>query len=522
MRKVEEPDVVRLPTPTVHQQSVLDHAARFKLWRAGRRTGKSRGSLHAGIVGHGPQVNGAPLYWGIAQGRDVIWGAPDYKQAGIIWREEIRKRFSGKQGCTLSEKDMALTVEGGGTLYVRSAHDRDAIDGLRGFGHMLGGIIFDECAHFDLEYAWKSVCLPMLMDNEGWAIFPSTTNRGVDGNPDRRIPSYFNLLCWEEQRGERGPEWAQFHGTARDNPRITAKALQSLIDEYEPDDPKLAEEVEAKLLDADGVYLAFPEFDEEVHTRRVQPEGMPRWHWEAGLDWGYRNPAVLTLVAYGPDEQKVVRWDMKWVQTTAYQAGKEAGDALKAHKFPIPSQVNFDEAMNANTGANRGGKTIAEEFQRGMQDSMGEALCPPLVPAPKFSGSRMVRKQLLHEALRCPKVEGREREPWEEPRMVFHPDARECLRTIPTLLIDEKKTEDVDEHGDDHAYESLTSALIARTPDVVREPDQPRFDEHAGLTRAGKPINPWRGPKPSGYQPFRVEIGWADRDNADDEIRESF
>lgn len=516
----DEPNIVRLPTPTKHQQTVLDAVQRFKLWRAGRRTGKSRGSLQAGVVGHGPtQSNGDPLHRGIAQGRDVVWVAPDYKQAGIIWREEVRKRFSRKQGCSLSEKDMALTVEGGASLYVRSAHDRDAIDGLRGFGDMLGGIIFDESGHYDLEYAWKSVCLPMLMDNLGWAIFPSTTNRGLDGNPDRRIPSYFNLLCWEEQRGERGSDWAQFHGTARDNPRITPEALQSLIDEYDPDDPKLGEEVEAKLLDADGVYLAFPEWEESTHVRKIQPEGMSRWRWIAGLDWGYRNPAVLTLVACGPDEQMVVRWDAAWKETTAYQAGKEAGDALKAHQFPYPEAVYFDEAMNANTGANRGGKTISEEFQRGLQDSLG-VLCPPLNAAPKFSGSRMVRKQLLHEALRCPDVVGRDREAWEEPKLFFHPEARECVRTIPKLLIDAKKTEDVDEHGDDHAYESLTSALIARTPEVPEHEEGPVFNRHAGLTRSGKPVNPWQPPKSTGR--FQVEVGWSDRDNEDHTVIEDF
>jgi hypothetical protein len=509
-----------LPEPTDHQYRVLNDRRRFKLWRAGRRTGKSRGCLFSAVMGHGARdQDGLPEFPGLLHKRDVIWLAPDYGQAGIIWNEDVEPRFKGVDRCEVRAADYEVHIEGGGVLYVRSAHDKNAIDRLRGYGHRLGGVIFDECGHFDLEYAWKSVCLPMLMDNEGWAIFPSTTNRGVDGNPERRIPSYFNLLCWEEQRGERGPDWAQFHGTARDNPRITAKALQSLIDEYEEGDPKLAEEVEAKLLDAEGVYLAFPEWQEGLHVRPVAPEGMPRWHWEAGLDWGYRNPAVLTLIAYGPDEQKVVRWDMRWTQTTAYQAGKEAGEALRAHRFPIPEVVHFDEAMNANTGANRGGKTIAEEFQRGMQDSLGK-LCPPLVAAPKFAGSRMVRKQLLHEALRCPKVEGRKREPWEEPKMVFHPDAKECVRTIPKLLIDEKKTEDVDEHGDDHAYESLTSALIARTPEVEREERPPEFDHHQGVTRSGKAINPWKGLSESGRSGFQVQVGWSNRDDPDQMIEE--
>jgi hypothetical protein len=48
----------RIPKPLPHQREWLRSGARFKLARAGRRGGKSRGSLYAAICGHGPLIDG--------------------------------------------------------------------------------------------------------------------------------------------------------------------------------------------------------------------------------------------------------------------------------------------------------------------------------------------------------------------------------------------------------------------------------------------------------------------------------
>jgi hypothetical protein len=176
-----------IPQALPHQQAILDADVRFKVVRAGRRYGKSRLSLRGATVGHGP----GKKFRGIVSGMDVAWVAPDYPQSMIIWNEEVRPRFSGHEPyITLNKAEHTVTLWNGGTLWVRSA---EAIDGLRGIGARLAGVILEEAAHFDLEYAIRGVIRPALMDNKGWAIFQSTTKGG----------SYFNQICEEILAGER-------------------------------------------------------------------------------------------------------------------------------------------------------------------------------------------------------------------------------------------------------------------------------------------------------------------------------
>src|SRR5689334_213740 len=76
---------IKIPRPLPQQAAILAHPARFKLWRAGRRSGKSRAELHAALFGHGPNR----CWKGLVHGKDVGWVAPDFPQAKTIWEEEI-------------------------------------------------------------------------------------------------------------------------------------------------------------------------------------------------------------------------------------------------------------------------------------------------------------------------------------------------------------------------------------------------------------------------------------------------
>lgn len=274
-----------LPDPFPHQRRVVEHSARWKVWRAGRRTGKTRGALYCAVNGHGPIVDGIPVRKGLLQGYDVVWVAPDYPQSRVIWNEDIRPRFKGVPGMSLNEQEHTLTVDGCGTLYIRSA---EVIDGIRGIGSRLGGAIIDEAAHLDLEYAIRAVLRPALMDNQGWALFMSTTNGGPDGNAEKRLPSYFNVLCEEIRAGKRNSEWVEFEGTAYDNPALVPSEIDELVAEYEPESTQLQQEVFARLVRG-GVGLALPEISAATH---MVPAFKPPSHWQrwGAFDMGYNHP----------------------------------------------------------------------------------------------------------------------------------------------------------------------------------------------------------------------------------------
>lgn len=303
---------ILIPAPLDHQTPIVESSARFKVCRAGRRGGKTVLAEGCAIVGHGPvdEATGVPLFRGIVHDLDVVWVARDYTQAGIMWHEFIRPRFKGVDGVRVNEADRTVSIEGAGTLFVISAEN---IASARGMGARLAGVIVEEAAWLDLQAALRDVLLPALMDNEGWLLLISTTNAGSDGGRDEsgqpRTPSYFNTICEEVRAKARSEEWEEFHFTAEDNPKISARSFASLIAEYAPGSPSLEQEVYAKLLKA-GIGLALPSLDEKYHL-------VPRFkvpdHWMqfGGFDWGFNHPWVFGWYACDEDGG-IVKIDTLW------------------------------------------------------------------------------------------------------------------------------------------------------------------------------------------------------------------
>lgn len=283
-----------LPDPHPLQRQILLSPARHKVCCLGRRTGKDRTALLAAICGHGARPQGR----GVLSGGDVIWLARDYGQAAAIWREEILPRFSSIDGITIRESGIhAMSVDffGLGSLRLKSAEN---VDSIRGIGKNVVGVVVNEAAHFDFQYAWRSILRPVLADHRGWSLTISTPNSGEDGGIDefgaKISPSFFNKLCDEIEGGKRrgGPGgWALFEGDARDNPYIDAEEFAALCSEYPPGSTGLDEEVYARRLAAGGRLPCLPELDAEKH---IVPAFTPPTHWPqfAAYDWGYAHNAV--------------------------------------------------------------------------------------------------------------------------------------------------------------------------------------------------------------------------------------
>lgn len=492
---------VDIKGPLSHQLACYISAALRKILQCGRRWGKTRIAFCMAIVGHGPQGNWeltigrdeaertiqweGPLHRGCAQGWDVYWIARDYKQAGILWREEVVPVFKPLGGgVTVNESDRRIDFHGQGSFYIRSAEN---INSVRGSGQKLAGVIVDEAAFLNLEEAMKDVLLPALLDNHGWLVLMSTTNAGQDGWEDleegKRSPSYFNILCERFDAGELGPEYAKWHGTAYDNPALSPSAIDALIKEYtgdrdvgdlsEYDDPALQQEVFARLLTA-GAGVAFPEFRQDVHLRRYQPEQDGRFRWAVGGDWGYAKPGWLGLIATGP-ERSLVRWEMYFRHQSPYQVGYDFGKAIM--RFPKPEWVCVDVPAVSD-----GGPTIDEEIQRGLVAAVGKN-APPVITPPKGPGSRITKKALLHDMLKYSTDANGQVPEWGRPKLEIHADdCPHLARTLEKLPRDPKKPEDVDTDAEDHPYDGLTAWAMARIPRVEAEkPKRDHPDDHPGF-----------------------------------------
>lgn len=294
---------IRIPAPRPLQRPILDHEARFKGLRAGRRIGKTRLQFIAAVRGHGPVVNveldpeKPPVLqrkWkGIAQGGHIAWIAPDYGQSETIWEEEILPRFHGRAGVTVSEKhrliglgkqlgeDAAGEPVYYGSLRIRSAEN---INSLR--GKKLDGIIIDEAAFLKLLTAWRRVLRPTLIDRRGWAIIASTTDIGSD----------FNQLMAQIEAGQRGPNWHAWHLRTRDNPYVSAEELADLRVDYPAGSAEEQQELDAELLETLGTLFReefFRTYD-AINTQAV---------WIDGLRYPFEYLAMSADVAASLKEQ---------------------------------------------------------------------------------------------------------------------------------------------------------------------------------------------------------------------------
>lgn len=470
--------IVPIPAPLEHQVADIQHPARFKVLRKGRRWGKDRLAFHVAWFGHGPLTGDTPVWAGILDGWDVAWLAPDFKQGRGIWAEEIMTgRFNDVPGVTVNQQDRTVVLEGCGGLYFYSGEN---VDAMRGLGKRLKGVIINEAAHLDLSYAWRTVIRPILADNRGWALIMSTTNSGTDGGLDeqlnRRVPSYFNTLCDEIRTGVRGSDWLETTGTAEENPKIGPVEFAGLVSEYAVGSVALDQEIYAKLL-APGMGLAFPEWRDADHT--LERFTIPaHWEYGGGFDWGYWQPSAFTLFAVGEESQTVGVKELRWVQKSGQEMGRDLGTLAASLDRPLRS-IAADSSM-WGVESKKGFPNQAEEIQNGIREAWETAGKPKgqepwLMAVPKSGDSRRMRASLLHKYLRVP--EG------QAPRLRFLKSCTHSISTIPKLPPDPKDPEDVETlRSEDHFYDADTYFLMSRPP-LVDAPLNERVipDVHPGL-----------------------------------------
>lgn len=458
-----------LPSALPHQREVLDAPQRFKVWRAGRRTGKSRAALLASLLGHG---NGT--FKGALQGGDVVWLTPDYPQSRAIWREEIKPRLSGLPGVTLHETDRRVSFAGLGSLELRSA---ESIDNLR--GRSLDGVVVDEAAYLDLEYAIGAVVLPALLDRSGWLLVVSTPNAGWDGNAARMTPSHFNRLCVAVEGNGRGADWRAWHHPTESNVRLSADDVATLRAEYPPGSATAQQELDASLT-ATGA-LFYPEFTGDAGGLFVQRKDLPLllpdwWRYWGGYDWGYAHPAVFVPVC--DSGAKVYVLDALYLhreQDHGQAAAVRGQLALPDADGRWPLKVAETVYAGHDAFAQRQAHSTAPETVGDVFDIYGIRLSKANLD--REAGAKVIRRLVAQDKLRFVDTVG----------------TRRLVRELAGLVPDPKRPNvplkrDADERGEngDDGADALRYAL-ASFPWPVTEPAREQ-----ALMPAGKDTTDWR------------------------------
>lgn len=180
----------------------------------------------------------------------------------------------------------------------------------------------------------------------------------------------------------------------------------------------------------EGQYFA--EWDKNKHV--VAPFQIPpTWKRYRAYDYGHENPACCKWYAVDYDGRVWVYREKYWQKGHKLDADRQAQEIAKMSEGETYEYSVADPAIFSPTGIvdKAGGQTIAETFVR-----HGVMFMPA-------SNRRIDGWSLMHKYLRWGE--------FEIPKLLYFSTCVDSIRTIPTLVHDTIKPEDLDTDGEDHA-----------------------------------------------------------------------
>jgi hypothetical protein len=203
---------VHLPTPHAKQVEFIDSQVKRKVIRAGRRSGKTVGI-------------GIYAVEQFLAGRRVLYATPTAEQIGRFWATVTAALAEPIAAKVLYKNETEHIIEVAGTerrIRAKTAYNADTLR-----GDYADRLILDEWQLMD-EDAWGVVGAPMLLDNDGDAVFiytpPSLHSRSTS---KARDPQHAAKL-FKRARQDTSGRWATFTFASHANPYISREALADI------------------------------------------------------------------------------------------------------------------------------------------------------------------------------------------------------------------------------------------------------------------------------------------------------
>lgn len=225
---------------------------------------------------------------GMLDGKRVLEAAPTVFQTDAFWAEckrSLAELITAKV-IIKNETDRSLEFIKGGRITSKTAWDADT---LRGDAADL--LILDEFSLMKAD-AWNEVGSPMLLDNDGNAIFTFTPKR-----KNHAYQMYINAL------GDMSGRWQVWHGTSFDNTFLSKTALDDIIKDMTEDAYK--QEIMAEFLSNEGA--VFRNIAECMHAPATTPEAHKGHRLIMGIDWGKKNDYTAMSVGCATCHCEVAR-----------------------------------------------------------------------------------------------------------------------------------------------------------------------------------------------------------------------
>jgi hypothetical protein len=248
--------VVHQRTPHPGQLAFIKSPAKRKIIRAGRRGGKTTGIAYYAVDN-------------FLEGLRVLYAAPTQDQIERFWYEVKLSLEEPIDAKVFYKNETKRIIELPGTEQRIRAKTAWNADSLRGdYADLL---IFDEWQLMN-EDAWEKVGAPMLLDNNGDAVFiytpPSANSRSVTKATDPRHAS----KLFKRAKADTSGRWGAFHFSSHDNPHISEEALADIV----KDMTDLAYRMEILAEDIDYVPGALWDFEVLDSTRVTEYPDLSR------------------------------------------------------------------------------------------------------------------------------------------------------------------------------------------------------------------------------------------------------
>jgi hypothetical protein len=203
---------ISLRRPHAIQKQIRDSTAKRKIVRAGRRGGKT-------VIAATICVDK------FIQGYRPLYAAPTSEQLDTWWFEVKRALSELIDASVYKKNETEHTIEKVGTknrIKGKTAWDANMLR-----GDYADYLVLDEFQLMN-EATWETVGAPMLLDNDGDAMFIYTPFALHSKSLTKALDPLYAAKLFKKAEEDTSGRWATFHFKSHDNPHISTSALEEI------------------------------------------------------------------------------------------------------------------------------------------------------------------------------------------------------------------------------------------------------------------------------------------------------
>ena len=295
------------------QREIVQSSARFKVIRAGRRSGKT--SL---------EIEDMTFDAVSKKDRNIFYVCPTQKQArSIIW-EALKERLAKVGEPNEGRLEMKIPTQDGGysTIYVAGWENRENFRGMK--AHK---IVFDEVDTMkNFFIGWQEIFRPALTDTRGRAVFI--------GTPKKENPNLRRL----EKIADEDDDYQAFHFTTADNPYVPPEEIEKTRKEL--DHETYRQEFLAEYVENQGALFSYSCLV-DVFSNTITKDN--------------QKYLIVDIADDGSDKTKFSFWDgLEEYRREGYERLNTEGIVGKIREFTASDQIPYSHVAVDAIGVGAG------------------------------------------------------------------------------------------------------------------------------------------------------------------------